>query len=309
MRWVRKVMRLVLYFFFFIEHLPINQHYPLQSSSLGKPHTARDVAPAPGSSTGSLHVEVQSAGLSRPFGCCPQFQNDDFWDGIWVLGKGRSHTDSDQASMVAAEPLKYLFWPKIHSQRWQCDKEHCRDSRLYCLLTVCPWGMNYLRTTPWLSKKQVSMVLIFDLLILAFFGRGEMLVWHSELCHFVSGSYSKNHVSSPVMTCLKKILSFSMHSRRSRHTFLRFSFCSLVRIFGTSLAQIFCMPSSKAKFRGQFGDSNSTHYWSFWLSNADQTSRDPSLWSHFRPFLTCKVFWNEVHLPYSHGHPKMLYAT
>ena len=25
------------------------------------------------------------------------------------MGKGRSHTDSDQASMVAAEPLKYLF--------------------------------------------------------------------------------------------------------------------------------------------------------------------------------------------------------
>jgi len=56
------------------------------------------------------------------------------------LGKGRNHTDSDHVSMVAAEPLKYLFWPKI-----------------------------------------------------------------------------------------------------------RFSFCSLVRIFGTSLAQIFCMPSSKVK--------------------------------------------------------------
>jgi len=36
--------------------------------------------------------------------------------------------------------------------------------------------------------------------------------------------------------------------------------------------------------RGRFGDSNSTHYWSLWLSNVDQTSRDPSLWSHFRPF-------------------------
>ena len=91
------------------------------------------------------------------------------------------------------------------------------------------------------------MVLIFDLLILAFFGRGELLVCHSELCRLVSGSYSKIHVSSPVMTCLKKFLSFSMHSRMSRHTFLRFSFCSLVRIFGTSLAQIFCMPSSKVK--------------------------------------------------------------
>ena len=51
---------------------PINQ-----SSSLRKPHSARDVAPTPGSSAGSLHVEVPSAGLSRPFGCGPQFQYDD----------------------------------------------------------------------------------------------------------------------------------------------------------------------------------------------------------------------------------------
>ena len=82
------------------------------------------------------------------------------------------------------------------------------------------------------------MVLIFDLLILAFFGHGELLVCHSQVCRLVSGSYSKIHVSSPVMTCLKTFLSFSMRSRRSRHTFLRFSFCLLVRIFGTSLAQI-----------------------------------------------------------------------
>ena len=63
--------------FFFIKNWTINQHYPLQSSSLGKPHTAGDVAPTPGSNAGSLHVEAPSAGLSRPFGCCLQFQNDD----------------------------------------------------------------------------------------------------------------------------------------------------------------------------------------------------------------------------------------
>ena len=48
------------------------------------------------------------------------------------------------------------------------------------------------------------MFFIFDLFILAFFGRGEFLVCHSELCRLVSESYSKIHVSSPVMTCLKK---------------------------------------------------------------------------------------------------------
>ena len=62
---------------FFINNLTTNQHYPLQSSSHGKLHTAGDVAPTPGSNAGSLHVELSSSGLSRPFGCCPQFQNGD----------------------------------------------------------------------------------------------------------------------------------------------------------------------------------------------------------------------------------------
>ena len=62
--------------------------------------------------------------------------------------------------MVAAEPLKYLFWPKLRSRR---------------------------------------------LLIFAFFGRGELLVCHSELRRLVSRSYSKIQVSSLVTTCLKKM--------------------------------------------------------------------------------------------------------
>ena len=48
------------------------------------------------------------------------------------------------------------------------------------------------------------MDLIFYLLILAFLWRCELLVCHSELCRLFSGSYSKIHDSSPVMTCLKK---------------------------------------------------------------------------------------------------------
>jgi hypothetical protein len=34
--------------------------------------------------------------------------------------------------MVAAEPLKYLFWPKVRLRRWQCDREHCRDAASKC---------------------------------------------------------------------------------------------------------------------------------------------------------------------------------
>jgi len=37
---------------------------------------------------------------------------------------------------------------------------------------------------------------------------------------------------------------FKKVQARSRHTFLRFSFCLLVRFFGTSFAQIFHMLSS-----------------------------------------------------------------
>ena len=76
---------------FFINIWTTDQHYPLQSSSRGKPHTAAVVAPTPGINAGSLNVEVPSAGLSRRFGCFPQFQNDDLWGGIWVSGKGMSH--------------------------------------------------------------------------------------------------------------------------------------------------------------------------------------------------------------------------
>ena len=96
------------------------------------------------------------------------------------------------------------------------------------------------------------MDLIFDLLILAFFGRGELLVCHSVLCRLVSGSYSKIHDSSPIM--FERFSSFSMRSRPGR-TLLRFSFSSLVRFFGTSFAQIFHMPIPSVKMSwtvGQF---------------------------------------------------------
>ena len=143
------------------------------------------------------------------------------------------------------------------------------------------------------------MDLISDLLILAFFDCGELLVCHPELCCLVLGSYSKIHNSAPVRTCLKKILSFLMCSRRSRYTFLWFSFSLLVRFFGTRFAQIFCMPNSSVKMS-----------WTVWwfkfnslpislVVKVDQTLQEPSLWSHFCPFFMCKVFQNKVCLPLS----------
>jgi len=82
----------------------------------------------------------------------------------------------------------------------------------------------------------MRMDFIFDLLIIAFFGRGGAEVCHSLLCFFVSGSYSNIHVSSPVITFFKKFLSLWIRSRRWRHTSFRLSFCSIVRFLGIIFA-------------------------------------------------------------------------
>jgi len=50
---------------------------PVKVVPFGKPRTAGDVAPTPSSSAGILLVQGPSVDLSRPFGCSPQFQNDD----------------------------------------------------------------------------------------------------------------------------------------------------------------------------------------------------------------------------------------
>ena len=129
------------------------------------------------------------------------------------------------------------------------------------------------------------MDLIFDLLILAFFGPGELLVCHSEICRLVSGSYSKIHDSSPVMSCLKKknLVFFDAFEK------VQLQIHSVFLLFvGEDFRDQLCtnFPYAQflgSKFRGQFGDSNSTHYRPFWLSNVNQTSLEPSIWSHFTP--------------------------
>jgi len=85
----------------------------------------------------------------------------------------------------------------------------------------------------------MSIDFIFDLLIRAFFGRGDSVVCHSELCLFVSGLYSKTHVSSPVITCSKKSGLPLTRSKSSREIEIRFSFCSSVKTLETNLAQSF----------------------------------------------------------------------
>jgi len=85
----------------------------------------------------------------------------------------------------------------------------------------------------------MSIDFIFDLLIRAFFSRGDSVVCHSELCLFVSGSYSKTHVSSPVITCSKKSGLPLTRSKSSQEIETQFAFCSSVKTLGTNLSQIF----------------------------------------------------------------------
>jgi len=50
------------------------------------------------------------------------------------------------------------------------------------------------------KKRMMSVDFTLDLLIRAFFGRGDWEMYYSELCLLVVGSYSKTQVSSPVIT-------------------------------------------------------------------------------------------------------------
>ena len=131
--------------------------------------------------------------------------------------------DSDQASVMAAEPLKYFFgqkfvhgdgsvtgsivvmqhpsvrnlWPDTMNPFSESFKDLTIVLFINCLSLRHEFLMNNALTVEKTNQHG------FDLLIFAFLGRGELLVCHSELCRLVSGSYSKIHVSSPVMTCLK----------------------------------------------------------------------------------------------------------
>ena len=106
----------------------------------------------------------------------------------------------------------------------------------------------------------MSMDFTLDLLIRAFFGRGDSEVCHSELCLLVVGSYSKIQVSSPVITPCRKSGSLFTRSKISRETNTRLSFCSSDKFFGTNFAQIFlmCRSSVMIRWTSVFGSPTSS---------------------------------------------------
>jgi hypothetical protein len=81
-------------------------------------------------------------------------------------------------------------------------------TRYYFWFTVAPGGTNSLWTTSRESKRVVINFLSFYLLTRAFVCLGDCNVCHSSLFPSVSGSYSKNQLSSPVMTWVRKLFQF-----------------------------------------------------------------------------------------------------
>jgi len=74
------------------------------------------------------------------------------------------------------------------------------------------------------QKKVISITLVLDLNIIVFLGLGDNVLFHSRLCHLVSGPYSKIHDLSSVTTLFSKLSSVSSCSKMSQHTCTRRSF-------------------------------------------------------------------------------------
>src|SRR5215469_9290218 len=127
--------------------------------------------------------------------------------------------------------------------------ESFKDFPIKTLIDSLSWWYKFLVDDPLTVKKTNERGFDFGFAHSRFLGtgRGEFAVCHSRLWRIVSGSYSKIHDSSPVITRLKNSGSLSRRSRRSRHTSLRLAFCSVVRFFGTILVHTFLMPKSCVK--------------------------------------------------------------
>ena len=112
-----------------------------------------------------------------------------------------------------------------------------------------PSCTNFLCTMPWLSKNTINIVFTFDFWKRCFFGRGECSPTHSEPWRFVSGSYAKHQLSSPVLTLSRKLLSPLITFNRSWPAATRSSICSRVSACGTNLQHSFRFFTSSLKIR------------------------------------------------------------
>ena len=80
-----------------------------------------------------------------------------------------------------------------------------------------------------------------------FLSLGDFAVFHCMLCLFVSGSYWKTQVSSPVMICLRISGSSLIFSSMSSQNFTRFCFWPSYKILSTNLTHTLGIPRSCSK--------------------------------------------------------------
>ena len=126
------------------------------------------------------------------------------------------------------------------------------------------------------------MVLMLNFWNFSFFGRGDVSPTHSELCRFVSGSYAKRQVSSPVIILLKKFLSSAI-AIVSWQDVIRSFPCSGVKKCGTKRANNFLFPKSSFRIRRSFltksANSNNVYLSSsrLWMATSLAIFYQPSI--------------------------------
>lgn len=89
------------------------------------------------------------------------------------------------------------------------------------------------------KKKQVTYISLLSLFIRAFLDQGETKVYHSELIHFVSGSYTKIQDLFPIIKFFWKCRS---SQRSSWNIFTPLFFRSSVNNCGTNFPHTFLIP-------------------------------------------------------------------
>ena len=110
--------------------------------------------------------------------------------------------------------------PKVHKfwlETMNPFSESFKDLTIVLLINCLSLRHKILMNNTLTVEKQNSMDFIFNLLIPAFLGHGELLVCHSELWRLVSGSYLKIHNLSPVMMFEKTFVIFNAFKKVQAH--------------------------------------------------------------------------------------------
>ena len=160
------------------------------------------------------------------FLCFPLSQNDHSTS-ISTQERGRICTELDLGCREDVEVRECFSSPEILELKAQCELVHycgAAPGRLQCqfgltgpvfevvqdisvegVINCLSWRYKFFVHNAMAVEKTITIVFTLDLLIRAFFGRGELFVCHSALCRLVSGSQSNTRHSSPVITLSKKI--------------------------------------------------------------------------------------------------------